>query len=240
MIVADVRRHLTRDDAALCVQLIGRGSAELLERAECALRDGGIDAVLDDPALPDALLESRQGTHASLALFTYVMVRRELRASGESDRVLADYVASVMVHFAIRDRAQRIGAADDEVYDSLAAIARDVECADARRSFLVRAHLGNYALWLSGVYPDFIERRRWRRGGPDLGYYEEMGARGFRLAADHRLAAQHGLSMLYSMAAERFVRLRVAMNRVSDRLFFPNHHSPDRLMRQVRDEFGIA
>jgi hypothetical protein len=28
----------------------------------------------------------------------------------------------------------------------------------------------------------------------------------------------------------------MALNRVSDTLLFPNHHSPDRLLRQVSDE----
>ena len=36
--------------------------------------------------------------------------------------------------------------------------------------------------------------------------------------------------------AERFPRLRVALNGVSDTLFFPSGSSPERLMRQVRDE----
>jgi len=107
---------------------------------------------------------------------------------------------------------------------------------DAQRSFFARAHLGNYALWLSGLFPDFVESRRWRRGGPDLDYYEDMGRRGYKLAADHRLAAEHGLAPLFSAAADRFALLRLALNSISDSLLFPNHSSPDRLMRQVRDE----
>jgi hypothetical protein len=35
--------------------------------------------------------------------------------------------------------------------------------------------------------------------------------------------------------AERFGVMRVALNRVSDRLLFPNVHTPERLMRQVTD-----
>jgi hypothetical protein len=173
---------------------------------------------------------------ASFTLFAYVVVRHALRRLGEEDRGLADYVASILIHFGVRDRATRIGDADDEAYETLAELSEDLDDPDARRSFLVRAHVGNYALWLSGLFPDFIESRRWRRGGPDLGYYEELGRRGFRLAADHRLAAEHGLAPLFATAAERFGRLRVALNGVSDALLFPNHHSPDRLMRQVRDE----
>ena len=101
----------------------------------------------------------------------------------------------------------------------------------------MRTHLGNYALWLSGIFPDFIEQRRWRRGGPDLDYYEEMGRRGFQLAADHRLAEEHGLATLYRHGGRSLRLLRTALNAVSDTLFFPNVHSPERLMRQVRDEF---
>jgi len=32
----------------------------------------------------------------------------------------------------------------------------------------------------------------------------------------------------------------VALNRLSDRLLFPRHHSPDRLLRQVADEFRFG
>ena len=80
------------------------------------------------------------------------------------------------------------------MYDAIVELCEDLDDPDARRSFLVRTHLGNYALWLSGIFPDYIEQRRWRRGGPDLEYYEEMGRRGFQLAADHRLAEEHGLA----------------------------------------------
>ena len=57
-----------------------------------------------------------------------------------------------------------------------------------------------------------------------------------RVQFDHRLAEEHGLATLYATAAERFGILRTALNVVSDSLFFPNVHTPERLMRQVRDE----
>jgi len=236
MIHATVRHHLSRDDAQLVARLICRDSGEPLEEIEHRLADQGIDAVLDDPRLPAALLRAGHGGRASLPLFLYVMVRHALRRVGEEDRRLADYVAAILMHFGMRDNAQRISAADDQVYDTLAALLADVDDPDGRRSFLVRTHLGNYALWLSGMYPDYIEHRRWRRGGPDLDYYEEMGRRGFQLAAGHRLADDHGLTMLFTTAAERFGLLRAALNDVSDALLFPDRYSPERLMRQVTSE----
>jgi hypothetical protein len=236
MIQATVRHHLTRDDAQLVARLISRDSGQPLEEIERVLSDEGIDAVLDDPRLPSALMRNGQGGRASLPLFMYVMVRHALRRVGEDDRRLADYVAAILMHFGMRDNARRISAADDQVYDSLAALLADVDDPDGRRSFLVRTHLGNYALWLSGLFPDYIEHRRWRRGGPDLDYYEEMGRRGFQLAAGHRLADDHGLTTLFATAAERFGLLRVALNDVSDSLLFPDRYSPERLMRQVSSE----
>ena len=236
MIQATVRHHLPRDDAQLVARLIARDTGTPLLEIEQTLADQGIDAVLDDPRLPNALVRAGQGTHASYPLFAYVMVRHALRRLGEDDRRLADYVAAIMLHFGMRDNAHRISAADDQMYDTLAALLADVDDPDGRRSFLVRTHLGNYALWMSGLFPDYIEHRRWRRGGPDLDYYEEMGRRGFQLAADHRLADGHGVATLFATAAERFGLLRAALNDVSDALLFPDRYSPERLMRQVTSE----
>jgi hypothetical protein len=236
MILANVRQHLTRDDAQLAVRLVARSSGDAIEEGEVLLREQGLDALLDDPRLLRGLMAARQGAHASLPLFTYVVVRHALRDVGEGDRLLADYVASIMLHFGLGTRATRVGDADDETYTTLVELIAAVENADAPRGLLVRAHLGNYALWMSGVFPDHIETRRWRRGGPDLGYYEEMGRRGFTLAADHRLAAEHGLTAVFAAAAARFPLLRQALNNISDALLFPNHHSPEKLMRQVRME----
>lgn len=236
MIFANTRQRLSRDDAQLAVRLLARHSGEDVGPFETRLADDGLDSILDDPRLPRALMQMPQGAWASFPLFAYVMVRHALRGAGETDRALADYVASIVLHFSVRDRAHRIADNDDQTYAVLSDLCQDLDDPDARRSFLVRTHLGNYALWISGLFPDYIEQRKWRRGGPDLGYYEELGRRGFTLAADHRLAEQHGLSTLYTTAAERFGLLRVALNGVSDALFFPNVHTPERLMRQVLDE----
>jgi hypothetical protein len=236
MILANTRLQMTRDDAQLAVRLLARVEGAPAEAIERRMADEGLDAVLDDPRLVTALMELPAGAHASLPLFVYAMIRHALRGAGEDDRGIADYVASIVIHFGLAGRAHRIGMADDQTYTALVDLAGDVNDPDANRSFLVRTHLGNYALWLSGLFPDHIEQRRWRRGGPDLDYFEEMGRKGFEMAADHRLAEYYGLATLYATAAERFGLLRTALNTVSDSLFFPHLNTPERLMRQVRDE----
>lgn len=233
LILANIRQSLTRDDAQLALRLVSRGSDSDLASAEELLRSQGLDALLDDPRLPEALIQSRQAAHASLPLFAYVVVRHALRQVHEEDRGISDYVASIVVHFAMRDHAHRISQSDDEVYDTVAALFAEVDHGDPTRRFLVRAHLGNYALWLGGMFPDRVEERRSRRGGPDLEYYDEMGQRGFALAAQHRLAKQYGMESLFEAASQRFPRIRAALNRVSDQFLFPGRESANRLLREV-------
>ena len=208
MIQADLRHSLTRDDAQLALHLVARDSARDLDAAEEALRHDGIDALLDDARLLQALTADPRAALSSLPMFVYVVVRHSLRDLGESERAVADYVASVVVHFADHDRAWRIAMHDDETYETLSALLADAERADAKRSFLVRQHLANHALWLSGLFPDHVSMRKWRRGGPDLSYYDEMGRRGFLLAAEHRMADSTGLRPVFARAAGEFPLIR--------------------------------
>lgn len=237
MIQPDTRSRMTREDAQLAIRLVAPESGGEEERElQARLANEGLNAVLDDPRLPGALMHEPLAALASLPLMTYVMVRSVLCRLGEDDHMIGDYVAAILLAFGRRGRAERASDTDDEIYDTLAAMLRDAESADPRRSFMVRAHLGNYALWLSGLFADHIEHRRWRRGGPHLEYYEAMGRRGFAMAAEHPTARARGMADLYAAAAERFVTLRLALTAFSDSLLFPNVHTPERLMRQARDE----
>ena len=105
MILADTRHQLTRDDAQLAARILARDSGDELASLESRLANEGIDAILDDPRLPAALLRHPRGAHASFTLFAYVMVRHALRRAGEGDRAIADYVSAIVIHFGFRDRA---------------------------------------------------------------------------------------------------------------------------------------
>lgn len=236
MILANTRHGLTREDAQLAIRLVASESEEERERIRRRLVDEGIDAILDDQRLPAALLQAPLGAHASLPLFLYVLVRHALLRAGERDRTLSDYLASTLLAFNARGRSERISQADDQLYDTLASLLDDVNDNDPRRAFMVRVHLGNRALWIAGMFPDHVEYRRWHRGGPDLNYFEELGKRGFALAAEHRMAEQYGMSEVYAGIAARFGLVRMVLNTISDHLMFPSVHTPERLMRQVSDE----
>src|SRR5262245_58783079 len=104
MILADTRHRLSRDDAQLAARLLADAGDDL-GQLEARLATEGIDAILDDPRLPGALLRNPRGAHASIRLFAYVMIRHSLSREGVWDRGLADYVTSIVVQFGHRDRA---------------------------------------------------------------------------------------------------------------------------------------
>lgn len=235
MILANVRARLRGADCRLVVVALARLDPGGRARVERRLVAEGPDVLLDEPGLLDALLAIRSLAVPSPALFAYVAVRHALLAAGVDDRPLADYLAALLLEFGRQDAATRPRAVDDQTYHYLADIVNDLAREDesGERRFHLQAHLGNYSLWLAGLFPDFIAVRRRRRGGPDLPYYDALGRRGFGMAAEHTLAERYGVAGIYRLAAERFPALRHALNRLSDRVFFPNSWTEDRLLRSV-------
>jgi hypothetical protein len=235
MILANLRERIGPADRHLVLTLLSGGSAERRAYYEARARAAGPDSLLDEEGLFE-LLQAAPGLAApSAPLYFYVAIRHHLRRMGIDDATLSDYLGALLLEFGVRDRAYRIAPIDDATYAYVTDIVADLEVADGRRGFLLRAHLGNFSLWLAGVFPDYIAARR-RSGGPDLRYYETLGARGFQLAAEHRLAEQYGLGDVFDRLAEAFERIRVGLNRLADSCFFPGVGGPDRLLRQVSDQ----
>jgi hypothetical protein len=236
MILANVRSRLRAADLRLVILALGGQEAARRAHYERMLVEEGPDRLLDDPALLSALLAVRSLAVPSAALFAYVAVRHTLLAGGTDDPALADYLAALLLEFGDHDRHARVRDRDDESYRYLVDIVADLaEDTGGERGFLLQAHLGNYSLWLAGLFPDYIAARRTRSGGPDLPYYDELGRHGYALASRHRLAERFGVAGIFGAAAERFPALRAAFNRLSDRIFFPfpTVVTPERLLRSL-------
>lgn len=241
MILPNVRASFGRAEAGYVIWLLTRGSEAARESAEVRLREEGFDAILDDPRTLNALLAQDGGfSTAPHNIVFYVLVRHALLEHGISDRVLADYLAALLVNYAHGKRAYRVEESDDREYGYLVDLVTAAESATGHHRFLLHAHLGDFALWLSGLFPDYITARVQRRGAPGIQYYESLGATGYRNAAAARDAAQSGMNQVYSSCADAFPDLRVALNTISDRHLFPTRtESIDRLLRQVSDSFNL-
>lgn len=234
MILPNVRTSFGPRELSFLIGVLGDSTAGR-ERIVARLADEGIDRLLDDPRTLDAVMGGGMST-APLELVCYLVVRRALLEVEIDDRTVADYVAALLVDFSRSDRG--VEQAKNFVY--LVDVLAEIDQSAAGRAFELHAYLGEYSLWLSGVFPDHIVARVHRRGAPGLDYYEEMGIAGYRTAAECRQAGDLGLNRLYRDCAERFPELRVALNRVSDRYLFPTAApSVDRLLRRVASEYRL-
>lgn len=219
MIQANCRVQFAAEDVDFILSVLGRRMGD----AECLVRllsdEESRDLILDDEALFHALIERRGCLRVSSRFYFYILVRTVFRRSGIQDRAVADYVAELLAEFAQAERGRCVIPGRpiplDYFFEMLAAL----ETADERTSFLIRAHIGNYSLFLSGVFPDRIRFRAEMRGFPDVKYFEALGRTQYRVAGDHRLARRYELTPIFNTLAERFQTTRLALNDIADRLF---------------------
>ena len=231
MIKPNVRASFGRREAELLLAMAGPAG-------EGRLREEGLDALLDDVGVLREMIRREGVSRAPAPLVFYLLVRHALLQREIADRQLADYTAAVLLEFGMAGKAYRVDGGEGEPFLYLADILQAIERARGEREFLLRVHLGNFALWLGGMFPDHVTHRVQRRGAPGLEYFDDLGAVGFRTAAGNEIAMRHGLGDLFLNAAERFRDVRTALNTLADAVFFPQARDPvDRLLRQVTDDF---
>jgi hypothetical protein len=234
MILPHIRASFTRQDALHLVALLGRHDRELLEAARERLELHGVDALLDDPRVRNALLTDPD-VQAPPRMVFYVLVRQALLEAGIDDRATADFVASLVVAFGQARRAWRVSESDEEEYDYLVDLLEHLRDADSRRAFLLSSHLGNYSLWLAGLFPDRVAWRTRRKGAPDLEYYDRLGAGGYRTAALSGEARTLQVDAILQGLGRDFPRVRAALNRVAERHLWPGQGDPvERMLRGLQ------
>jgi hypothetical protein len=236
LIQSNCRAQFAAEDIDFILSVLGGkiGTAECL--VQLLADEDSRDLILDDEALLHALLERRGCLNVSSRFYFYILVRNVFRRSDIQERVVADYVAEVLAEFALAERSRCLLPGQSNPLDYFFEMLGALRTADERTSFYIRVHMGNYSLFLSGVFPDRIRFRAEMRGFPDLKYYEEVGRAQYRMASDHRLAHRYDLTGIFSTLAERFGATRLALNDIAERLFSlgDNAHSLDALLQANR------
>ena len=176
------------------------------------------DLILDDEALLHALLETRGCLRVSTHFYFYILVRHVFDRSGISERGVADYVAEVLAEYSRAEQMECKVKGQPKSLDYFFEMLAALQTADDMTSFYIRAHIGNYSLFFSGIFPDRIRFRAELRGFPDLRYYEALGKSSFRAASDHRLARKYDLARVFDVLADRFEVTRLALNDLGERL----------------------
>src|SRR2546429_957689 len=240
MIQPNCRIQFAAEDIDFILSVLGGK----LGTAECLVKllgdEGSRDLILDDEDLFHALLERRGCLRVSSRFYFYILVRHVFRRSDIHDRAVADYVAEVLAEFARAERARCVVPGQGNPLDYFFEMLTALRAADDRTSFFIRVHIGNYSLFLSGVFPDRIRFRAEARGFPNLKYYEGLGRTHYRAASDHRLAQRYDMANIFNTLADRFQTTRLALNDIAERLFSIGdaNYSLEALLGKTTDEHG--
>ena len=202
------RAHLTQADIEFLTTTVGFHDAD------------SIDVMLDSSKLFRALLERPACLQVSTHFYFYVLVRHVLLESGLDDRTVADYVAEVLAEFSSAERARRPIASDPHPYDYMVDLLAAIRDADEQTRFILRAHVGNLSLFMTGVFSRHLEHRARMRAAPEMEFYESLGVSNFLAASDHPLARRYEIAPVYQALSESFHTTRVALNDLSERLLF--------------------
>ena len=193
MIQPNCRVQFAAEDVEFILSVLG----QKIGTAECLIQllsdEGSRDLILDDEALFHACWNGGVACGfraASIFTFSCVMF---FGAPEIENRAVADYVAEVLAEFASAERSRCVVPGQANPLDYFFEMLSALQTADDRTSFYIRAHIGNYSLFLSGVFPERIRFRAEARGFPDVKYYEGLGRTHYRVASDHRLAQRYEL-----------------------------------------------
>jgi hypothetical protein len=138
-----------------------------------------------------------------------------------TDRAVINYLANLLSLFVRTDRVYRPDAGESASYEYFADLMAAAQQADERGSFLLHAHIGNYALYLTGLFPGWIEHRhRYKKRPLDARYYADMGRTGYRDAASSRLAKAFELDDIFLRLALMFDRYREWLNMLAREYLF--------------------
>jgi hypothetical protein len=217
MIRANCRARFTAADFDFVVRTLARSQTDNVSLVDLLSDEATRDSVLDHPRLVDAILSNVSHLCISSQFYFYVLARHVLREAGIADRKLCDYVASLLETFSRANDLQAPHVNEESgrqyISDMLVALTR----ATSEQAFLLRAHVGNYSLFLSGIFHENTQRRS-LRGAPDVTFYERIGRTNYQLVASHATARRCELNDVYEELADRFRDVRLALNQLSDRL----------------------
>lgn len=183
-----------------------------------------LESILESRYVHDALMNSpTQCLEVSPQLFFDVMLRRAMPGPRDKlERQTIHYLANLLGLFTRTERVYQLHQGDDERFEYLADLVREGQAADPERQFLVNAHIGNFALYTSGVCAPWVEYRRdYKRRPVSLEFYKRMGRSHYASAAGSVQAQRFGLRDVFRRLAERFEYFRTGMRTMAEQVF-PN------------------
>jgi hypothetical protein len=142
----------------------------------------------------------------SLKRFFDRLVRRSLDDLWMGGEPVADYLGSLLARFARTDSVYAIRDAAGRPLASVVEMLLEVQRAwafddpqfDPFRERTVRQHIGDYTLFMTGIFREHVERRA------STGFYVREGKRAYRVVADFQRSALKSDARLFAALSAEF------------------------------------
>ena len=217
MIRANCRARFTAADFDFVVRTLARSDTDHVSLVDLLSDAETRDSVLDHPRLVETILSNASHLQISSQFYFYVLARHVLQQAGIGDRKLCDYVGSLLETFSRASCLRSPHTSSDSVEQYISDMLIALQRVTPEQAFLLRAHVGNYSLFVSGIFHENTQRRS-LRGGPDLRFYEQIGRTNYQLLASDAVARRCELNDVFGELADRFRDVRLALNQLSDQL----------------------
>lgn len=161
--------------------------------------------------------------HPLNRLFADLVDRHLVRSAGIEDIEMARYVARVLVEFTHVDSMFRIRNAKGKRLEEVGEMLIESNPALEGRSFFyereVRKHIGDYTLFLVGLFPEYVSRlpkRGWRIDA--FIDYMQAGKESYRVVASFDQFEFRDAARLFRRLSERFELCVFGLNLVKEEL----------------------
>ncbi|MDA0837700.1 MAG: hypothetical protein O3B01_22205 [Planctomycetota bacterium] len=135
-----------------------------------------------------------------------------------ADDSITDYLANMISMFLRSSRMFKVSGSDEQSFFYLIDLIEDCQKSDPVRRFRIYCHIGNYTLFLTGLFPEFIEHRfRYRRRPVDEHFYMDFGKTYYGLAGDHRLARSQELDGVFHQLSAGYEVVKTFLNFTASR-----------------------
>jgi hypothetical protein len=221
VIQANCRAQFTADDFSFVVRVLSKSQRDAVSLVSLLSDEAERDIILDHDLVYQAVVDQSGCLRVSAAFYFYILTRRVLRRISLEERALTDYVAAVLLAFSRTSQLAANGIAPAAASPNFAYVSdlvAQLRTCPPEQAYLLRTHLANYTLFLSGLFAERVQAHAQRRGAPSLSFYEQVGQASYLDSARHPHARRTDLAAIFELLGAEFRRVRLALNDLTDTL----------------------
>jgi len=229
VIQANCRAQFTADDFSFVVRVLAKSPRDAVSLVSLLSDEAERDAILDHDLIYNSVVDETGCLKVSAAFYFYILTRRVLRRVSLDERALTDYVAAVLLAFSHVSQLRGPGPPTSRSFTYVSDLMTQLNTCPPEQAYLLRTHMANYTLFLSGMFAERVHSHAQRRGAPGLSFYEAVGQSSYLSAAQHPQARRTELQAIFELLGNEFRRVRLALNNLTDTLL--HLHAPPPIIR---------